>query len=193
MKTWIVILSFFSLSAMAQDRAEVPEVLSGYYLVATSLQYPAIQAYGIASCIAVTLFDGVNGVGAVMHVAGATDIPKALNIVLEEMKAGGALLENVHAQLSGGWDDSMGEGSGIGYASDRMLKSLKRELSRKHISYVEASTLVTKAEADTGANTSLNIELDLYTGQVDEFQPSISFSGGSVTKLMPENFQAYSF
>lgn len=193
MKTLILLCSLFSYCTFAsQDRAEVPEILAGYYLVTNSSTHSAIQAYGIATCIGVTLFDGVNGVGAFMHVAGATDIPNAVSLVLSEMKNAGASADNLSVKLYGGWDNSIGEAEGTTYTSAQMIQSLLKEFSLRKISATEVSTLVTKEEADAGAQTSLNIELDLFSGQVYDFTPDVSFSGTDVSRPMPSSMQLHS-
>ena len=184
-----LVFSLFVLSAQtyaAEDRSEVPEVMMNQYLVASANQYPAIQTYGVATCIAVILYGRHNQTGALMHVSVSTNISEALKLVLNEMeqRTGAVQLE---ATLLGGWADSMGADSGMTYESDRMVDELVRELRKENVLIVENSTLLEKDDAQAGRSAILNLELDLATGQVFHYEQTIPFSGGEIASPMPEN------
>lgn len=193
MKTLIAIFSLISIVAKADimssqvtDRSDVPEVSVGSYVVGAVYQFPAIQTIGLATCVGVTLYDSTRRQGAIMHVSGMTDIPAALNQVLNEMINNGSLIQNIQVQLHGGWDRSMGD-AGINFTSDIMVSTLLSELNARQIPVVLNQTLVTKEQMNQGAAININIELDLMTGAVYQYSQTEPYFGGDISRRMPES------
>ncbi len=192
MKTLFLLLSLFSITVSAQisdsfgaDRNIVPEVSMSQYLVASSSEFPAIQTYGLATCVGVFLYDANLRQGALMHVAAGNDIQAALDLVLSDMEANGSTSENITAQLFGGWDSSMGDGMGIHYTSDQMVESLLSELDERQIIVTQNSTLTKKSDVDQGAPSILNLEMDLSNGAVYPYSQTVPFYRGDISRPMP--------
>ncbi len=192
MRTLFLILCVFSISTSAQisesfgaDRNTVPEVSMSHYLVASSAEFPALQTYGLATCVGVFLYDATLRHGALMHVAAGNDISRALDLALSEMEARGSTNENITAQLFGGWDSSMGEDTGLHYTSDQMVESLLSELDERQIMVTQNSTLTKKSDVDRGAPSILNLEFDLTTGAVYPYSQSVPFYLGDISQPMP--------
>lgn len=185
-----IVFLVFSLQVSAdnsvEDRASVPEVMMNHYLVGANSEFPALQTYGVATCVGVILYDPYAQVGAIMHVSASTNIVHALGIVLNELeqKAGGPL--KLKATLLGGWDNSMGEDTGMTYESGRMVRELVVELRKENILIVENRTLVTKKQVDDGYPAILNMEVDLVTGQISSFEQTVPYEGGDISLPMPE-------
>ena len=190
MKFILTGLLFFSTGVMAhpseEDLASVPEVMMNHYLVASVKEFSAIQTYGVATCVAVMFYDRHHQVGAIMHVSASTDIEKAIQIVLNdlELKAGAEIKPKV--TLIGGWDDSMGEDTGLNYESDRMVSEILAELNKEKIQIILNDTLISKEKVEGGYPAVVNIEMDLKTGEVYYYEQSESYSGGDISVPMPE-------
>ncbi len=178
---------FIFATPLIEDRANVPEVMMNHYLVASSKEFPAVQTYGVATCVAVVLYDRHSSTAAIMHVSASTNIAEALNIVLNaiEQKAGTEV--RLEASLLGGWDNSMGEDTGMVYESSRMVSQLIAGLNSESISVVRNETLITKQKSNAGLPAILNIEIDLATGEISYFDQVVSYSGGDISVSMPES------
>lgn len=173
---------------LAPDRAEVPEVAIGHYLLASSGEYVALQTSGLGPCVAVTLYDQQAQQGALLHVSAPVDIGPALAQIIQEFKHRGGDPTQLVAQLLGGWDDSLGALDGTRYESARMVNQILVELAKHQILVVKNSTLTTMTDLNNGAPLILDIELDLQTGEVYRYQPSVAFSGGEISSPMPTDF-----
>lgn len=184
----LTLILSFSLHAdpSAEDRASVPEVMMNHYLVASVKEFPAIQTYGVATCVAVLLYDHQKQVGAIMHVSASTDIPQALNIVLNEIEQKAGTQVKLEASLLGGWDNSMGEDSGMTYESGRMVSQLISGLNQESIPIVQNETLVTKEKSQGGWPAILNMEINLSNGEIVYFEQVVEYSGGDISVPMPE-------
>jgi len=183
MKYALVILSFISIVAKA-DRTDIPEVSIGHFIVGSITDFPAIQTYGLSTCIGVTLYDSSRRQGALLHVSSPVDIPLALEKVLSEMENNGSAIQNIQAQLYGGWDISM-DNAGLHFTSELMANTLLSELNNRGVSVIANQTLVTKTQIQQGASYNINIELDLMTGAVYQFSQTVNYFSGDISRKMP--------
>lgn len=193
MKTLAVILSLFSSLTFADipdymgpDRSTVPEVMMGNFIVASFKEYPALQTYGLATCVAVTLYDQVQQQGALLHVSAATNIQAAMELAIADMVTNGTSPENIQAQLHGGWDVSMGADEGLRYTSDLIVAGVLNFLSQQNIPVVQNSTLTTKTAVNQGAPAIINIELDLRNGAVYQYIQTVPYARGDISHPMPD-------
>ena len=168
---------------LARDSARVPEILQDQYLVATSTEHPAIQTWGVTTCIAVTLYDPALKLGAMMHVSASTDIPVAVATVVDRLVSRGSHPFNLQAQLLGGWGDSMSGDSSIHFESRRMANQLYFELAQKGTVIVRNETVTEKS--DTNRAPILDLEFNLQTGAVYRYQPSVFYSAPSPALPLP--------
>lgn len=171
----------------AADRAAVPEILQDQFAIASAAEYPALQTYGVTTCVAVTLYDVQLHQGALLHVSASTKIPEALRLVLEQLKQRGTDPADLQAQLWGGWGDSLAP-EGLPLRSKAMVQELLASLAGERIRVAHNSTLVEKSDVDKGAPALLNVELDLSSGSVYLYQQTIPYGGVSPAQPLPGVF-----
>lgn len=173
------------IQKLAPDRAQVPEVLQDQYLVASASEYPAIQTFGVTTCIAVTIYDPQLRQGAMLHVSASTNIPQAVTNVIEELRRRGSNSLNLQVQMYGGWGDSMSGDPNLHYNSRQMANQLYFELSQTGAVIIQNVTVTEITDTDRPA--IYDVELNLQNGAVYRFLPSIPYNRASPARPLPTN------
>lgn len=195
MRAFYLYLLFFFLafnftSAHADD-ASIPEVMMNQYLVASNKNFSAIQTYGVATCIVVTLYDSYLKQGALLHLSASSDIKNSIELVLQELGARGSQRANLKAQILGGWADSVAIGMGMGesthYDSQRMAIEILAELQRDRIIVTKNMAPTEWSDIENGRPAILNIEINLTTGDVYLYNQDVDFSGGQIGQPLPNH------
>ncbi|MGE0631530.1 MAG: hypothetical protein AB7O96_03935 [Pseudobdellovibrionaceae bacterium] len=134
------------------------------FMIASAVDFPAMQTYGLTGCIAVFIYDSEMRLGALTHVSAPTDIPTSMKRIFDRFKYMGGNFKTTTATLIGGWSKSTDSFS----ASPAMLKKIKKALAGKKIKIAKEETLFNE-------NVIRNVEIDLWDGRVYEYKESVPY------------------
>lgn len=162
MPLWLVLAAAVSAAAPSP-----PVVSMGEYIVARSPETASIETVGVATCIAVFLYDPASKVGSLGHFSATSDASRSISVMKRAMTAAGASPRRLRATLIGGWDTStVRDMAGFTSTSPELLARLKHALAGVPI--VREDTL---AVPFSGKPSIRNLEMDLATGEVTDFSP----------------------
>ncbi len=138
---------------MGEDSDSAVEIASGE---ATILKGGEAKTYNASPCVVVALRDDTTEVGALMHLHSFTNIPLAMEQVVEGMKAAGATKEQIHAFVIGG----------AYVASDEIVAGTRDALATNSIPIVGEDTLNVTPE-----RPSISVLFNNETGQLRYISP----------------------
>jgi chemotaxis receptor (MCP) glutamine deamidase CheD len=168
--TFLLAVSLGAAPAKAAD--SVPNVSMDEYIVARAADYPAVRTDGVATCIAVALYDPTTQTGALAHLSAEAQVGPSLEIVLRGLLAAGAQPGNVRAQVIGGWRTSADGPMGFQSTSPEILAGIVKFLSRHSIPVSKQETLVEPGFKPGSPRAIRNLNFDLRTGQLDDYEPT---------------------
>lgn len=166
-------LAWLALATLACADPPPPPVVIGMgeYAVAKAPATPELGTAGVATCIAVFLYDPANKVGALGHFAADTDVAPSIKAMRGAMAAAGADLADLRATLIGGWDtSSVSDVTGFVSTSPQLLARIKTALEGVPIEREETLTVPFSRRPD-GRPSIRNVVMDLDTGRVSDFTP----------------------
>lgn len=111
---------------------------------------PFLKPSGLASCVALSLWDESTKTGLVAHFDVATDVPASFTIMLNMLRRAGVDINNLKAKIIGGWTES----------SEKLILDIQDELKDISIPIVQQDIL------GPGGNEARSIIIDVRTGQV---------------------------
>lgn len=172
----LILFCFILLSASlsmalreSRDRGVVPEIPMNQFMIASAVDFPAIQTYGVATCIAVVIYDSELQLGAIAHISASTKITTSLKTILSQFTYLGGNLKKTTVHLFGGWGPGMDGETGTKSTSPLMLAEVKKFLKAKKIPVVYEDTLYNGRLSPPNKKSMHAIELDLWTGEVSEY------------------------
>lgn len=182
----LFVLNLAQAAPLAVDRADVPEVAMGHYLIGSASTQPLLQTVGLATCVGVSIYDPQLRQGALLHVTASSLVHESISEVLRRLTAQGSLENRLQVQMYGGWARSMGlPGDAFEYESDRVVGELLAEFERRQILVLQNVTLATPALLEKGRPAVFNLEMNFTTGQVYRFQPSVNYRGPVHSQPLP--------
>jgi|SRR5581483_77041 len=162
---WQALLLSWSLAASA--RAEKPAVIvtMNQMAVASASEAASIRTPGVATCIAVFLYDAERRIGALAHV-GPNDEPRIFTnrLIDAALRAGAGRMD---AQLIGGWNTKPIESlAGFQSTSPAILAGIKSALAARNIPVRREETLIVPFGNERAVR---NLSLDLGNGVVSDY------------------------
>ena len=156
---WQALLLSLSLAASARAERPVVIVTMNQMAVASDAEASSIRTPGVATCIAVFLYDAQRRIGALAHV-GPNDEPRIFTqrLINAALAAGAGRLD---AQLIGGWNTSPIESlAGFQSTSPSILAGIKTALAARKIPIRREETLTIPFQNDRKAIRNLSLDLD---------------------------------
>jgi len=143
---------------ISNDSEKSVEVMQGEYsIIKYSENTPFMHTYGILNCFALTIYDKETKTGFLAHI-DTTEKAKSLNKILGRLKYQGFDTKSCEARIIGGQD----------YIEMETVKEIQKQLNAKNFSIVEMDLFRLNA-----GNIESNIQLDLNTGEVTNFEKKI--------------------
>lgn len=177
------------------DQAGIPEVRMNEFIVTEAGRHPLIQTYGVATCVALVLYDSRTGATGLAHFSASIHVERSVRLMLERMGSLGQG-HRVEAQLLGGWKNW----------SEQTVTDLERALKKFKVRVVRREVLLpggpkgldllpTDGSFQTPSNLSLIVDLTKQAQVSDyvETTPSsiispIPDSSARILSPHPESF-----
>ena len=164
MLAWLAVAAGLAVAASPAP----PMVGMGEYDAARAADVPAIETVGVATCIAVFLYDPQAKAGALGHFAATTDAARSIAEMRRALEAAGGSWKRARASVIGGWDTSkIADVAGFRSTSPELLAQIKAAL--RGVPIVKEQTL---AVPFSGQKTIRNLRADLETGALEDFEPN---------------------
>lgn len=168
----ILLLAAFCAAAPARAAQPAPVVVMDEYIVARAAETPLVRTSGVATCVAVTLFDPTTQTGALAHVSAFAKVGPSMDAVLRDLLAAGARRGNIRAQLIGGWRTTADGPMGFKSTSPEIVAALSAFLSKQGIPVTRQETLVEPTMAPGGPRSIRNLRFDLASGTLQDYEPA---------------------
>lgn len=158
------------------DSPDSPEVDIDEYIIARAGERDSVQTYGVATCIALSLFDETTFTGSLAHFSATADVPKSVERILAGFP--GLRREQrrrLKARLIGGWKNGPGElTTDVKWTSPDIHAALTAALRSQGIDVVQDETLVVPGAP--GVVSTRNLVLELATGGLYDYRQTVEFS-----------------
>ncbi len=165
MPLWLLLAA--SLAA-AEPPPQPAFIGMGEYAVAKAPATHSLGTLGVATCIAVFLYDPAAKAGALGHFAATTDVAPSIRAMRRGLARAGAAPGRLRATLIGGWDTrKIQEQMGFRSTSPELLAEIKAAL--RGVPIAREETLTVPFSGKPGIR---NVVLDLETGEVSDYLPS---------------------
>jgi len=166
MKSLIFIIIIFPVITFAAvDEANTPEVFQREYIYTNSVVHENIQTVGVYTCVALTIIDG-HGNAALAHFDAATDIESSLSEILSNFSD----ISDLRVNLYGGQSP---------YRLEKELRNKLLELGLNRVGIVR----------NISSKDSMNINLNLKTGQVSQYAEMISYTKVGVARYKSDRLK----
>lgn len=157
----------FSRRDTSRDDPNAIVVLQREYAITSAdSKKTTLQTMGATTCVAITLYDTQNKLGALAHIDGVTKVHESFDRMIAELELLGANKSDLEARIIGG---------ALGF-SEELVYMITDRLTEADIPILETDILHYLMD---GAN----IQLDVKTGKVTNYEEKINQRGDTMKYL----------